>query len=199
MSFGVVLRPVVERPVVRLAPADDGPARFGRQVEAQQRMVALGDLQRGLAVAVLLGEPGDLVVEHVREPLQEEQRQQVVLELRRVLLAADRARRIPEHLLHGLRGGGGDPAVRRRRVTPAAASAEAASSAASIPASAASAAMTSRAAFCGVVPPSQRLTVAKDTPSRSASCSWVRFSLARMARSVAATACMFVMFAIFVI
>ena len=52
-------------------------------------------------------------------------------------------------------------------------------------ASAASAAIVSHAAFCGlVVPPSQRFIVAKETPSRSASCCWVRSSLALMARRV---------------
>ena len=55
----------------------------------------------------------------------------------------------------------------------------------STPASAASAAIAVRAAFWGiVVPPSQRFTVANETPSRSASCCWVRSSLVRIARSV---------------
>ena len=94
---------VVQRPLDGFAPADRAPPGLGRQIEAQERMVALGDLKRRVAVAIVLGEPCDLVVEHIRQPLQEEERQQIVLELRRVLLAADRAGRIPEHLLHGLR------------------------------------------------------------------------------------------------
>ena len=48
-----------------LTPAYDRPARRRRQVEAQQRMVGLGDLQRGRAVAVLLAETLDLIVENV--------------------------------------------------------------------------------------------------------------------------------------
>ncbi len=107
---------VVQRPLDGFAPADRAPSGLGRQIEAQQGMVALGDLERRVAVAVVLGEPRDLVVEHIRQPLQEEQRQQIVLELRRVLLAPDRAGRIPEHLLHGLgrrgRGCGCAPAAR---------------------------------------------------------------------------------------
>src|SRR5680860_1862841 len=91
-------------------------------------------------------------------------------------------------------------ARRLRRVMPAAGSPPSVlSSSVPIPASSARAVITSRAAFCGVVPPSHRLTVAKETPSRSASCSWVRSSLVRMARSVAATSCVFVMFDIFAI
>ena len=63
-----------------------------------------------------------------------------------------------------------------RRVTPAADSVSLTDGpAASMPTSAASAAMAVRAARWGLVtPPSQRLTVAKETPSRSASCSCVR-------------------------
>ena len=50
----------------------------------------------------------------------------------------------------------------------------------------ASAMMASWAARCGLLPPpSHRLTVAKETPRRSASWSWVRLRAARMARMVA--------------
>jgi hypothetical protein len=55
----------VVRPVVGLASADYRPTRLGRQVEAQQRMILFGDLQRGAAVAILLGQALDLVVEYV--------------------------------------------------------------------------------------------------------------------------------------
>ena len=99
---------VIEGPVVRFPPGDDTPTRLLREVEAQKLVVLLGDLESDLAVPVLLGQPGDLVVEDVREALQEQQRQQVVLELGRVLLAADRARGVPEHLLHGLGGHSAD-------------------------------------------------------------------------------------------
>ena len=53
------------------ANTDDAPARYGRHVEAQQLMIALGDLERRCAVTVLLGQPFDLVVEDIGEPLQE--------------------------------------------------------------------------------------------------------------------------------
>ena len=79
---------------------------------------------------------------------------------------------------------------RRCRVTCAAATSGAgADSPPPTPHSSASAAMASRAARWGrESPPSQRFTVAKDTPSRAANCSWVRSSAARMARMVAAAA-----------
>src|SRR5262249_30830877 len=82
-----------------------------------------------------------------------------------------------------------DPlASRRRLVTPAAASELAGSSPTAMPASAARAAIVSSAARCGLlVPPSHRFTVAKEVPRRVASCSWVRLSFARIARSVAGT------------
>jgi hypothetical protein len=54
-------------------------------------MVAFGDFEGDSPVAVLFGKPGDFVVEHVRQPLEEQERQQVILELRRVFLAPDRA------------------------------------------------------------------------------------------------------------
>ena len=108
MSFGLgALALVVQRPLNSFAAADCAPSSLRRQIEAKQRVVALGDLKRRIAVAVVLGEPRDLIVEHIRQPLQKQQRKQIVLEFRRVLLAPDRAGRIPEHLLHGLRRGRG--------------------------------------------------------------------------------------------
>lgn len=96
-------------------------------------------------------------------------------------------------------GAAADALPRRRLVTSAAAAGdweESAPSAPSSPAAVASAAMTSRAAFCGLLkPPSHRFTVAKETPSLSASRSWVRFSLARMDLRVAVRAVASVMFA----
>ena len=96
-------------------------------------------------------------------------------------------------------GTGAWPRRERLRVTPAADSASSTAGASmSMPASAASAAMAVRAAFWGVVaPPSQRFTVANETPSRSASCSCVRSNLARMACKVGAVACLSVIFAMF--
>ena len=80
---------IVARPLVVRPPGDHVPARFRRQVEAQQLVIGLGDLLRDPAVAVLLGQPFDLVVEHVRQALEKQQRQQVILELGGVLLAPD--------------------------------------------------------------------------------------------------------------
>ena len=97
----------VDGPLVGLAAADDAPPGFRRQVEAQQLVVALRDLPRDRPVPVLLGQPVDLVVEHVGEALEEEERQQVVLELGGVLFAADGTGGVPEHLLHGFGGGNG--------------------------------------------------------------------------------------------
>ncbi len=98
--------PIVERPRIALASADDDPPRLRRQVEAQQIVVAFGDLLCDFSVADLLGQPVDLVVEDIREPLEKEEGQQVVLEFRSILFPADGAGRVPQHLFHGLRGGG---------------------------------------------------------------------------------------------
>ena len=97
--------PVVGRPVVGGAAADDAPARFRGQVEAQQGVVDVGDLGSDLPVAVFLGQPVDFVVEDVGQALEKKQRQQIVLELGGVLFAADGAGRVPQHLLHRLGGG----------------------------------------------------------------------------------------------
>src|SRR3546814_15930145 len=75
----------------RLAAAGHGPAGFGWHVEADQRRVGVDDGQRGVAVAVGFGQALDLVVEHIGQALDEQQRQQVVLELGRILFAADLA------------------------------------------------------------------------------------------------------------
>ena len=85
--------------------ADYAPSGLRRQIEAEQAVVALRDLLRDGPVPELLCQPVDLIVEHVRQALEEEERQQVVLELGRVLCAANGARGIPQHLLHGLGGG----------------------------------------------------------------------------------------------
>ena len=68
---------LVAGPLMRVPAADDTPASLRRQVEAQQAVVALGDLSCGLLVPKLLGQPVDLVVEYVGEALEKEERQQV--------------------------------------------------------------------------------------------------------------------------
>ena len=73
-------------------------------------MIGLGDLQRGGAVAVFFGQTCDLVVEDIGQPLEKQQRQEVILELGGVLLAPDGAGGVPQHLLHGFRRGGGTAA-----------------------------------------------------------------------------------------
>ena len=87
-----------------LPAVDHAPAGLRRQVEAEQVVVALRDLLGDGPVPELLGQPVDLVVEHVGEALEEEEGQQVVLELGRVLCAPDGACGVPQHLLHGLGG-----------------------------------------------------------------------------------------------
>ena len=77
MSLGFVLWPLSSIGHSNgFAPADHAPARFRRKVEAQQGVIALGDFKRRIAVAVFLCQARDLVVEDVRQPLQEQQRQQ---------------------------------------------------------------------------------------------------------------------------
>ena len=94
----------IERPFVDLPPAHDAPSGFRRQVEAQQAVVALRNFLCDGKVPELLRQSLDLVVEHIGEALEEEEGQQVVLELGRVLLAANGASSIPQHLFHGLGG-----------------------------------------------------------------------------------------------
>ena len=56
-----------------LPSADDAPSGLRGQVEAQQVVVALSDLPSDRVVPELLGQPVDLVVEYVREALQEQE------------------------------------------------------------------------------------------------------------------------------
>ena len=63
----------VEEPVVGLSTANDAPSGLRRQVEAQQVVVALCDLLCDGAVPKLLGQPVNLIVEHVGEALEEEE------------------------------------------------------------------------------------------------------------------------------
>ncbi len=72
-----------------------GIARLKRQIEADELLVVLNELERLGARADLLGDAVQFVVEHVAEPLGEDQREDEFLEFRRVLRAADRARGVP--------------------------------------------------------------------------------------------------------
>ena len=65
--------PVVKRPFVAFAAVDDAPSGFGWQVEAQQFVIAFGDLKRGGAVVIFLGQAPDLVVEDIGQPFEEEE------------------------------------------------------------------------------------------------------------------------------
>ena len=67
-----------------------------RQVEADELVVVLDELERLGARADLLGDAVQLVVEDVAQALGEDQREDEVLELGRILRAADAARRIPD-------------------------------------------------------------------------------------------------------
>jgi hypothetical protein len=64
-------------------------------------MVLLDQLGGGLRGPELVGEVGDLVVEHVGEPLEEDERQDVVLELGGVERPADLAGGLPQPGLQG--------------------------------------------------------------------------------------------------
>ena len=82
--------------------ADHAPHRLLRilrpqwQVEAHQLPVGRHQLERLLAAAHRLGDAVEFIVEHITQPLGEDQRQDVVLVFRRILGAADRAGRIPD-------------------------------------------------------------------------------------------------------
>jgi hypothetical protein len=76
-----------------------GPARFRRDTEADELVVVIHQLGGGLPVAKRLGEMADLVLEHVGEALGEDERQDVVLELRGVERPPDGAGRfLPSEL-----------------------------------------------------------------------------------------------------
>ena len=71
-----------------LPPADYAPSGLRWQVEAEQFVVTLRNLLGDCSVSKLLGQAVDLVVEHVREALEEKKGEQVVLELGCVLRAS---------------------------------------------------------------------------------------------------------------
>ena len=66
--------PVVERPLVAFATVDDAPSRFGWQVEAQQFVIAFGDLKCGGTVVIFLGQAPDLVVEDIGQSFEKQER-----------------------------------------------------------------------------------------------------------------------------
>src|SRR6266404_1174338 len=63
-------------------------------------MVSLQDGVGRFAVAISVGEPVGLILEHVGQALDEDERQNVVFELGGVFLSANVTGAIPEHLLH---------------------------------------------------------------------------------------------------
>jgi len=65
-------------------------------------VIGLNELSGGGGVAVGFGQAGEFVIEYIRETFEENEREEVVLELRRIFLAADGTCCVPEHLLHGL-------------------------------------------------------------------------------------------------
>ncbi len=59
-------------------------------------MILLDQLGRRLHIPEVMGQVGNLVVENIRQPLEEDQRQDVILELGRIERPPDRAGRFPE-------------------------------------------------------------------------------------------------------
>ena len=110
-------RRFVLRPFERLTPADHWPAAFRRQIKAYQRVILLQDRYGSLAIAISLDKPRDLILKNVRQALDENERKNIILELRRVLLSANRAGAVPKHLLHGF--GAEHRAFGRAALTPA--------------------------------------------------------------------------------
>src|SRR3989304_931433 len=72
------------------------PARHHGNEEADQFVIGFDGFLRSLGVPELLPEPGYFVVEDVTQTFEEDEREDVVLELRRVDLAPNLARSIPE-------------------------------------------------------------------------------------------------------
>jgi hypothetical protein len=72
------------------------PASFRRDEEANELVVLFDQLGGGLFVTKLLGKMADLVVKHVGETLEEDERQDVVLKLRGVKRTPDNAGCFPE-------------------------------------------------------------------------------------------------------
>src|SRR6266566_2334940 len=74
----------------------EGPSTLRGNIEPHEAVVFVDDRTRGIEISNLLGDALNLIVEHVREPLEENERENVVLELRRVERPAHLASRIPE-------------------------------------------------------------------------------------------------------
>jgi len=72
---------------------------FLRHVEPDELVILLDQLGRFLHIPELMGQVRHLVVEDIRQPLEEDQRQDVILELGRVERPPDRAGRLPEPVL----------------------------------------------------------------------------------------------------
>ncbi len=90
--------------------ADDGPdrllgiGRHERQVEADELVIGLGELEGLLARPDLGGDAVQLVIEDVAEALGEDEREDEVLVLRRVLRATDGAGGVPDPGFEGFGG-----------------------------------------------------------------------------------------------
>jgi hypothetical protein len=59
-------------------------------------MVLLDERRRDLAIAELMGKVVDFVIEHIRKPLEEDQRQNVVLEFGGIDWATDHTQGLPQ-------------------------------------------------------------------------------------------------------
>src|SRR5581483_10937406 len=88
-------------PMELFATTHDRPARLRRNVEPNQRMIRLQNFKCCFPVAVRLVQSRYLIFENVGETFDEDQWQNVVFKFGRVFFAANPARRVPEHLLHG--------------------------------------------------------------------------------------------------
>ena len=75
---------------------DLGPAGFLRDEEADELVVGIGELEGLLPGAELGFHVADFVLEHVRDALEEDERQDVVLELGRIHRPANHTRGFPE-------------------------------------------------------------------------------------------------------
>jgi hypothetical protein len=81
---------------------DERPATLGWNIEPDECVVLVDDGLSSLAIAYLVSDSLDLIIEHVGEALQKDQREDVVLELWGIQWPPDLAGGIPKPAFEGL-------------------------------------------------------------------------------------------------
>src|SRR6266446_95378 len=79
-------------------------------------MVGFENLERGFLRPVSFCQPRNFIFKDIRKAFDENERQNIILEFRRIFFTANPACSIPEHLLHGF--GGKHSALSRASLSP---------------------------------------------------------------------------------